>query len=145
MSARMTIDGLPELLAALRNLPQDLLDEGTGIVDDQGQAAEAEIKANYDAHAFTGKLSRSVVREEQPAGRWGHAVVIRAKAKHAGLFERGTAARHTSQGSYRGVMPPAPPMHRFIPVMERKRRAMFANLRRLLEAHGLLVTQDDAR
>lgn len=133
-------EGLPELLTALRRLPRDLVDEASRIMDGHGAAAEAEIRNNYQAHAHTGKLADSVERRTVALGPWGHSIVIRAKAKHAHLFEHGTNARHHSQGRYVGIMPPAPPMHQFIPAMERQRRAMYRDLRDLLTSHGLEVT-----
>ena len=136
------IEGLDALQKALRELPQQLADEGRHIVDQRAAAAEAQVKANYEAHRFTGNLARSVQRAVTPGGRFGHAVVIRVKGRHAFWFEHGTAARHTSQGAARGVMNPAPPMHKFVPVLMRERRGMYEDLADLVRAQGLEVSVD---
>lgn len=140
---RLEIDGLDALIRALRQLPAELADEARSIIDTHATTAESAIQANYEAHSVTGKLAASVGQKAVSGlTQYGHGVLIYATAKQAYWFEHGTAARHTDTGSYRGVMPPAPPMHQFVPVMERVRRAMYQDFVRLLEAHGLEVTGD---
>jgi hypothetical protein len=131
--------GLRELQAALRALPRELGDDARDIVLDHAHQAEHEVKANYAAHSRTSTLGDSVEVRIQFTGTYGAAAMVIATAKHATWFEHGTALRHTSQGWRRGVMPPVPPMHQFVPVMERRRRAMYVELTALLRRAGLLV------
>jgi hypothetical protein len=59
------------------------------------------------------------------------------RSPHAWMFENGTQARHTAIGANRGAMPPG---HVFIRIAIIKRKQMYAQLRGLLERHGLKVT-----
>jgi hypothetical protein len=61
---------------------------------------------------------------------------VKSTAKHAALFEIGTQARHTNIGANRGSMPPG---KIFVPVVVRKRRAMYERLKELLVRHGAKV------
>jgi hypothetical protein len=127
-------------LEELRSLPSDLTTEGGSIVQRHGSNAAQQIRSNYQSHWHTGNLAGSVVTEFQDTGRFGVALVVRARAKHAHIFEYGTVARSTGQGAFRGVMPPAPPLHAFVPVMEQERRATYEDLAALLEDKGLEAT-----
>jgi hypothetical protein len=137
---RLVIEGIDELRRALRALPAELRGESAHIVEARANGAAVAVRANYGAHAYTGHLQESVVVEHTPT-QFGAAAVVRARAPHAHLFEFGTATRRTVKGWNRGVMPAAPPIHAFIPVVMRERRAMYEDdFRALLERAGLVVT-----
>lgn len=142
MSASIQWDGLAELLTDLRNLPAEMTVEGGHIGEAAANAAAVTVRSNYGAHRHTGHLQDSVVVEQRAAGQHGFAIVVKATAKHAHLFESGTQARHTASGANRGVMPPAPPVHAFIPAMIRHRRTMYERLKDLLRRTGASVTGD---
>jgi hypothetical protein len=62
---------------------------------------------------------------------------VRNRAKHASLFEYGTAARRWANGKRTGQMPAG---HVFIPIAMQRRRIMVAALIDLIESTGLHVS-----
>jgi len=138
---RFVWDGLAELKAALRSLPSELATDALEIVNRHGLRAADRVRANYEAHRHTGNLAEHVKVQTVSAGRFGAAVVVKSTAKHAFLFEYGTAGKHryTTKGAHRGVMPPAPPTHAFVPVMQQERRLMYGDFAALLERAGFVV------
>jgi hypothetical protein len=135
MSTTFKIEGLAELRAALRRLPEELRDEAREIITREATAAKDQIVAAYPEH--TGNLRNHVYLSTTAGGRFGAAATVRNTAKHAWIFENGTQARHTAIGANRGAMAPG---HVFIPIMIRRRRAMYAGLADLLRAKGLQVS-----
>ena len=133
--ATVTWTGLEELLAAMQALPADLVDDATAIISGAADNALAEMDATYPTRS--GNLRKGLKKEDKYIGRFGVAYVVRNSAKHAWIFENGTAARHTFAGAYRGIMPPG---HVFVPIAERHRARMYGELRDMLVAHGLVVT-----
>lgn len=134
---RLRLDGLAQLLDELRKLPQELWGDGTGIVVDAADGAAAEIHAAYPER--TGDLRNKVKVVRLSTGSYAVAVKVENTSKHAAAFENGTQARHTSLGANRGSMPPG---HVFVPVVQRRRRLMYARLKSMLVLHGLTVTGD---
>ncbi len=137
---RFRIDGLDDLRAALRDLPDRLAGEAGHLVEANGNAAAVEIRTAYLAHRRSGNLADHVTAERQSTGRGAALVVIRSAARHAAIFEYGTQARHTDLGANRGSMPAA---HAFVPVVQRRRRALMQSLIGLLEREGLAVRGDE--
>jgi hypothetical protein len=138
--ARLEIVGLADLMAAMRNLPDHLASEAGRIVQARGARAAETIRSNYRAHSVTGTLEGSVDLRPREVGRYGAGVIVRARARHAHLFERGTVGR-AYRGWSRGVMPAAPRQHQFVPVLEGERREMLEDFAELLEREGLEVTR----
>lgn len=135
MSASVKWSGLDELRAELRRLPADLTDDASDIVEGAAQAAKTEI---YDAYPErTGNLRSHLTVALRSAGRYGAGAVVKNTAKHAYLFEMGTQARHTELGANRGSMPAG---HVFVPIIIRRRRIMYDQLKSLLTRHGLVVS-----
>jgi hypothetical protein len=135
MSAQLVYDGLEELRAALRSLPADLALEAGPIVTAAAERLQQDAQAAYPAR--TGHLRNGVrIGTIGAAGRFGVAMTVRSTAKHAWIFERGTAARKTSKGWSRGAMPKG---DLFIPLAIRTRTAMYQGFRELLERHGFEV------
>lgn len=137
MSASVRWDGLEELMAELRSLPDDLAAEASGIVVGAANDAKDEI---YDAYPErTRHLKEGLFVRVREGQRYGVGAIVVNKAPHAWMFENGTNARHTDLGIDRGS---APPGHVFIPIVMRRRRAMYEQLRGLLTRHGLAVSGD---
>ena len=128
-------DGLEELKSALRNLPSHLTAEAAALVIAAGTGAKAEIVAAYPIGP-TGNLRRGVTTQEQHS-QFGVTVMVKSRANHAWIFENGTRRRQTDTGANRGEMPAK---HIFIPIMTRRRRAMYEALNSLLTRNGLVVS-----
>lgn len=135
MSVKLNWDGLADLKDALRRLPEELTSDGSGIVTSTGNEAEREIVSAYPSR--TGNLKKGVRVSKVEGGRFGAGVTVKNTAKHANIFENGTQARHNALGANRGSMPPG---HVFIPIMSRKRRQMYDELKQMLVEHGLKVS-----
>jgi len=134
---RVVMDGLPDLRTALRELPETLTDEASGIVQAAGLDAKAQIQSAYPDGA-TGNLRAGVTVQVNHA-RAATSAVVRSRARHAHLFEWGTRARRTRRGASRGAMPEAPHNQRMIPIAIRVRRRMVEQLIALVERAGLTV------
>lgn len=135
---RFRWDGLEELKAALRQLPEELTGEGSHIVEGAANGAAVDVRSGYAGHRRSGNLQDGVTVEHGVSG-FGTSAVVKSNARHAWLFENGSQARHTAIGANRGSMPPA---HVFVPAVMRKRRAMYDELKAMLTRHGLLVSGD---
>jgi hypothetical protein len=139
----LTIEGLTELRAALRKLPQELAEEAGSVVLGAAQAAAAEMAGQYANHVYTGNLARGLsVTNEPGALRYGIRAVVRNRAPHAWWAEHGTVVRknYTRKQANRGAMPPLEPNGIFIPIAQRHRRDMVRALIAIVERHGLVVT-----
>jgi len=121
----------------LLDLPRDLTARAVSIVEGEAAGAAAEIKAAYP-EGDTGNLRRGVRVGTPRNAKSDHAVrrVVRSTAPHATLFETGTQTRQTTLGYNRGFMPGA---NIFVPVVVRRRRAMFDQLVTIVEEAGLDV------
>jgi hypothetical protein len=138
---KLTIEGLEELRAALRQLPQELADEAGPIVLTLAQYAADEMDQKYAAHEWTGNLRNglSVTRDDAYI-RFGARAVVKNRAPHAWWAENGTQIRKTSTGANRGAMPP---IHVFVPSAIRWRRAMVEQLKGLVRRAGLVVSDTE--
>jgi bacteriophage HK97-gp10 putative tail-component len=134
---RIVFEGLDELRAALRALPETLTQEASAIVDGAANAAADEIRDAYPERS--GNLRNHVVVTHFEGGRFSAGAIVKNTAKHAWIFENGSQARHTTIGANRGSMPPG---HVFVPRAVRYRRAMYQRLKDLLVRHGLIVSGD---
>ena len=135
MSASLTFIGLDALRKALLALPAELAAQAAGIVEGAADGAAAEIKAAYP-EGDTGNLRRGVRVRSERAADYVVRRVVRSTAPHATLFETGTQTRQTRLGYNRGFMPGA---NIFVPVVTRRRRAMFEQLVTIVEEAGLDV------
>ena len=132
----LRIEGLAELRAALRALPAELAAEAGPLVEAAAEGAAAEVRAGYQRAGGTGNLADHVVVDVVAMGRFGAAARVRSTARHAWLFELGTEVRHTRDGWNRGRMPPGKV---FVPVLMRRRAALWRALAGLLASAGLEV------
>jgi hypothetical protein len=133
MSSTLTIQGLTDLRTALRELPRALLAEARAIVEDTAEEAISEMRGLYPR--FTGNLREGLTIEHR-GSQVGTATIVRNKAKHAMIFERGTEARHTKDGWNRGRMPAGKV---FIPTAMKHRRRMRAAQVALVRRAGFQV------
>jgi hypothetical protein len=134
VAVSLRINGLDELRAALKALPDDLLNEATVIVNFQAEAAAREITAAYPL-GKTGNL-KYFVRVEHAADAVSATAKVRNRAKHAWLFEYGTAIR-SAGGKNRGRMPAG---RVFVPIAMQRRRIMLSALIDLVRRAGLHVS-----
>jgi hypothetical protein len=134
---RLVFDGLAELREQLRSLPADMTGEASNIIDATANGAAVEIRTAYGGHRVTGRLQDGVVVTHVDKGKYSAGAIVKNTAKHAGIFENGTQARHTDLGANRGSMPPG---HVFVPIVIRKRREMYGKLQAMLERMGLTVS-----
>lgn len=140
---RFVFDGLDDLKAALRNLPDELAGEAGRIVETHANSAAVTIRAAYGAHRRTGNLQEHVSIDRVARGRYGAAARVKSTARHAHLFETGTKARHyITRRGVRHVTGAAEPQHVFVPEMIRVRRRMYEELKALLVRNGIQVSGD---
>lgn len=143
MAARFEWKGLRELQVWMEQLPAAVKGEARHIVQDTANGAAVRIRSNYSAHVHTGRL-RDSVRVSMAESRHRITGTVKTSAPHAHLFEFGTAARQTSQGWKRGIMPAAPPAHAFLPVIEQDGRRMIAKFLDVLRRYALEARRDAA-
>lgn len=136
---RLELKGLTEFQRALRALPAELTEEASAIVLGQGEEAERQIEAAYP-EGPTGNLRRGVTVERNTS-KFTTRAIVRSRARHAHLFERGTGPRRTGKGWNRGRMPEAPEHQRMVPIVIRRRRVMVAALKELCRRAGFQVSE----
>lgn len=139
MSSKLELKGLTEFQKALRDLPEHLREEADVIVQAQAEEAQRQVRTAYP-EGPTGNLRRGVTRE-QNTSKFTSRAIVRSRAPHAHLFERGTRSRQTRKGANRGTMPEAPDNQRMIPIVIRRRKAMVAALVALVRRAGFQVTE----
>ena len=136
MSNRIVWTGLEELKTQLRALPPTLVGDAGRLVTAAADGAKSDMH-------YPGDLGDRVVVKTIPVGPFAAKAVVTNPHALAIIFEHGTQARHyvTTKGvtHLTGRMPPG---HVFIPAVVRRRRAMYDQLKALLETHGLTVSGD---
>jgi hypothetical protein len=146
---RLVWDGLDELKAELRRLPDHLKAEGAAIVWSHANAARSEIIAGYPDKS--GHLRAGVRVTLEAGSRFGAGAVLKSAARHAWLYEHGTKGKkrvysgtdkkgRKYRNADRGPMPAAPTAALAIPKIIRWRTRMYAQLAALLERAGLRVS-----
>lgn len=133
---RMGMGVLDELRSELRKLPEHLRGDGSEVVETAARWAHNEIKVEYEKSSQSGNLVDHLKLEVRPT-TFGTGATVKSTARHAHLFEDGSATRKTKQGWNRGFMPAA---NIFVPIVTRRRRWMYEQLIALLERAGLTVT-----
>lgn len=154
MTAKLTWDGLDEMAAQLFRLPIDLREGGERLTQSHAATFAARLAATYplgsagrvyrSRRAKRGKLivpgglKRGVRLITRPSRHpFGALAIVESAAPHAWIFENGTVVRQTRAMANRGAMPRG---HVFIPMAQRQRRLLEADLMRLAERQGLTVT-----
>lgn len=145
--ARVQWDGLEELKAWLRTLPQALAADANAIVEAHARMAQQQVQAGYPD--VSGNLIGGVRVTWHAQARYGAGAIVKSAAKHAWIYEHGTGARtytgtdkrgRVFDNAPRGVMPPAPPSRQAIPKFIYWRARMYAQLAAMMERHGLQVS-----
>lgn len=136
MPVRVQMNGLDELRAQLRRLPEDLATEAGDIVLAHAEGAKREVEGGYPT--YRGVL-RSRVRVERNRSKVTTAAIVRSTAPHAFIFERGTVQRRTDKGWNRGRMPAASASQAAIPKFIRWRARMVEALIELVRRAGFEV------
>jgi hypothetical protein len=139
VSSKLVFGGLTEFQRALHALPDDLRQEADAIVQAQAEEAQRQIRTAYP-EGPTGNLRRGVTREIN-SSKFTSRAIVRSRAPHSHLFERGSRDRRTAKGWNRGRMPEAPESQRMIPIVIRRRRAMVAALVDLVRRAGFQVNE----
>jgi hypothetical protein len=137
MASSVKLEGLEAFRRALRNLPEDLKNDAAEIVRGTADDAKGEVQRVYH-EGPTGNLRRGVTKQEEH-GRFGVSAVVRSRAKHSLIYERGTQARRTRTGANRGRMPEAPESDRMIPIVVKHRKRMTERLKDLVRKAGFQV------
>jgi hypothetical protein len=127
------MQGLSELQAALRQLPEHLAREADVYVRRAAETTANQIQASYPV--VSGALQRGVVVEHN-SSKFGSASLVRSRAYHAHLYEFGSQVRQYL-GANRGAMPAKPTV---IPIAIRNRRELVRQLVRLVEQNGFEVS-----
>lgn len=131
---RLMFEGLDELRAQLRALPDDLATEAQEIVIANANAAARDVRAGYP-RGPTGNL-KARVSISQTRSKAATSAKVSSRAPHAFLFEEGSGRRVTNRGWNRGRMPEAPTSAAMIPKIVRQRRIMNDALKDLCLRHG---------
>ncbi len=134
----LRFDGLNELRAQLRQLPEDLAGEASHIIEGVANGVASDVKRHYPI-GKTGNLVRGVIVTHFEGSKVAAGAIVKSAAKHAWIFEHGTRQRRNAKGANRGRMPEAPEGQRMIPVVIRARRRMYELLFDMLRRHGLQV------
>lgn len=137
MKGELRWDGLDELRAALRHLPVELTAEASNIVQGTANAAIVDMRAEYPEGELRDKLYQSPITR----GIFGVGIQIKNASGWAWHWDHGTKLRHRSGNVSTGAEwggKKAP--HTFGRIMAQSRRRMYAQLRQMLEEHGLIVT-----
>lgn len=142
MTVDFKLDGLNELITALKHLPEELVQDAEQIVSDATYAAGDEVKTIYQRFADeTGGSMHDLISgvvvtvDRQPRRVVGH---VKSTSGFAWMFEHGTKIRKTRKGWNRGQIKP---LHAVIPTCMRHRRVMYARLADMLRRAGLLVSE----
>jgi hypothetical protein len=138
VAVKLEMQGLAELRKALQELPEHLNDEASAIVQAHAEDAQRRIQQGYP-QGPTGNLRRGVVKDHYKS-RFTTNAIVRSRAKHSSIYERGTQSRRTSRGANRGVMPEAPEPNRMIPIVVRKRKQRVEALKDLVRRNGFQVS-----
>ncbi len=141
MSTRVQWSGLKELIQQLTDAPEDIRQDGLGILREEVEAAADEMRAAYP-QGPTGQLRRSV-KVDFPSSQI-LVGVVRNTAPHAHLYEFGTQRRETASGANRGQIEVGraggggKPVT--VPISRKHRREMFERMKAMLKDKGFEVT-----
>lgn len=141
MSSKLELKGLTEFQRALHNLPEDLAEEASVVVQAQADEARRQIQVAY-AEGPTGNLRRGVTKEENRS-KFTSRGIVRSRAKHANLWEQQTPPkkRRTAKGYNRGTMRATPDNQKMIPIAIRRRRVMVEALKDIVRKAGFQVNE----
>jgi hypothetical protein len=147
MASSMRWDGLRELREELRQLPEACRGEAAKVVEGEVNAAYVTVKRVYEAHRFTGFLSRKLMIEPlKIRGALTTGLVLRSASPLAWLFDNGTQARHyITVNGVKHVTGRMPGFHIFGRTAAFTRRKIRALLIEMVKRHGAAKVMDDGR
>lgn len=137
MSSRIELSGFAELRAALMRLPRELGGEAGDLIENTTEETASSLTQAYPL-GDTGHL-RAGVKATVTRDQFGAFGVVSSTARHAYLYEFGTAVRHTRLGWNRGWAPSHKP-DGLIPIAIRARQRLTQRLIALVERAGLQVS-----
>ena len=137
MSVRLTFNGLDQFRRALQQAPEELRREADEVIRETAADAARSVESGYP-EGPTGNLKRGVTMQHN-SSKFGTVGVVRSRAKHASIFERGTVQRQTRRGANRGSMPQPPEAQRAIPKFVRARQRMMSSLIEIVRQAGFQV------
>jgi hypothetical protein len=137
VSVKLELNGMAELREALRNLPETLAGEASHIVEGVANGVASDVRRAYPSRS--GRLIGGVQVTRFETGKVAAGAIVKSAAKHAHLFEYGTASRRTSKGVNRGRMPKAPQNERMVPIVVRARKRMYSQFAEMLRRIGFVV------
>lgn len=132
MSVKVQWTGLDEFLREFGSIPEQLHDEGMGIIREETEGAAVEIAQGYGRK--TGRLAR-LVKTFYPSSTV-LVGIVKSMAPHAHLYEFGTRRRQTANGANRGTMPEKSVT---VPVARRRRARMARRMVEMLRRKGFQV------
>jgi len=144
VAGSLRLDGLEQLRAAFRQLPRDMQQEVAVIVQAHAEEAKRKMEAAYPVRTYgersgRGNLRKGLTLEARYDPTTAHAVV-RNRAKHAWIYEKGTGPRKWANGKSTGSMPAG---NVFVPIAIPTRRHMELALVDVVRRAGFDVTGFD--
>lgn len=136
-TARVELVNIASFRDALRRLPAELQQEADAVVEAHALEAARAVQSAYP-EGPTGNLKRGVTTEINRS-RFFSAGIVKSRAKHAFIFEKGTQRRQTAKGFNRGAMPEAKESEQAIPKFIRIRARMTRALIDVVRRAGLEV------
>jgi hypothetical protein len=132
MSARVRWEGLDAFLREFGSLPEELQQEGLGIVREETEGAAVEIATQLPRRrgVLAGRVRTFYPSSSILVG------LVQLTAPHAHLFHFGSKDRRTDSGANRGRMPGK---NITVPVARRRRARMARRLVELLRRKGFQV------
>lgn len=109
------------------------------MVEAHAHEAARTVESGYP-EGPTGNLKRGVTTEINRS-KFYSAGIVKSRAKHAFIFEKGTQRRQTAQGYNRGAMPEASEAERAIPKFIRARLSMMRALKDIVRRAGFEVSE----
>jgi hypothetical protein len=137
-NSRLVFEGLDDFRNALRNCPRTWRTKPARSWRPMPEGADRETVAGYPTGP-TGNL-KSRVTIEKTNSRVSTTAIVRSRAPHAFIFEKGTKRRQTNKGWNRGRMPAASEAQAMVPKVVRWRRKMTEALIELVRRAGFEVT-----
>ena len=134
---RIHFAGLDALFEFLRTAPERITDKAADIIENTTELTRSSLVQSYP-RGRTGNL-RAGVQVEYQHTRFGVLGRVVSKSPHAHLWEFGTVNRKTALDWKRGAAPHHKPQG-LVPIAERNRKQMIADIVDVLRAEGFEVT-----
>jgi len=144
MASTMRWDGLKEFREEIRKLPEACRGEAAKVVEAEVNGAYVTIKRVYEAHVWTGTLSRRLAIAPLEVKGQTTGVVLRSGSPLAWLFDNGSQARHyVTVNGKQHLTGRMPGFHIFGRTAAFTRRKIRALLIEMVKRHGAVKVTDD--